>query len=314
MRCALVAILALAVLVLGTPAAANAAAPRIVLVSGPSLARPIAIADWNRIFVVVTSVLPARVVPRAQLANRPRLRLSLFWGPRWNDYLARGGSPRALRPGQADQHGSFYPAYGDRVAAIELPGVGPRVVPSRALRVLSRFGVPVRIAAPVDPWARLRRPLALPRLATGAACPVSSVDVSVDWDAANIFGGSGIGHGPVYPGLGSDSTLNAPRDTQFGGPWNGQKVLWYVLPSYRGPVLIRGRRLDGPEWMRFDGGKLPSDELRIARGETVIWTGQPEGSRGRPSRVRVRAAGCYGAQIDGTTFTRTVVFRVTLST
>ena len=314
MRVAL-ALVAVLTLVASVPGEANAAAPRIVIVSGAPLARQVVISDWKRIFTIVEQVSPAPVVPRSQLAGRPRLRLSLFWGPRWITYLANGRSPRRLRPAQADQHGAYYPAYGSRAAAIDLPWAGrwPRALPEKAVRILSRFGIPARIAAPVDPWAPLRRPLVLPRLEGGAPCPVSAVDESVDWDAANIFGGSGIGPGPVYPGLGSDSSLSALPDTQFGGPWYGQKVFWYVLPSYTGPVLLRGRRLDGPEWMRFDSGKLPGDELRITKGETVIWTGQPVGSRGRPSAVRVLAAGCYGVQVDGTTFTRTVIFRVTLS-
>jgi hypothetical protein len=48
-------------------------------------------------------------------------------------------------------------------------------------------------------------------------------------------------------------------------------------------------------------------------GETVSWDGQPPGSRGRPSGVRVRASGCYGVQVDGTEFTRVVVFEVRLA-
>ena len=43
----------------------------------------------------------------------------------------------------------------------------------------------------------------------------------------------------------------------------------------------------------------------------MTWAGQPEGSRGVPSIVRAVAAGCYGVQIDGTSFSRTVIFRVT---
>lgn len=310
-----VALIVLLASVASMPGNADAAAPRMVIVSGGPLARQVVISDWKRIFRIVGQVSPAPMVPRSELAGRPRLKLSLFWGPRWITYLANGKSPRALRPAQADQHGGYYPAYGARAAAIDLPWAGrwPRAVPQPALRILARFGVPTRIAEPVDPWAPLRRPLTLPRLEGGATCPASAVDTSVDWDAANIFGGEGIGPGPVYPGLGSDSSLSAPPDTQFGGPWYGQKVFWYVLPSYTGPVLLRGRRLDGPEWMRFDGGKLPGDELRITKGETVSWTGQPVGSRGRASAVRVLTAGCYGVQVDGTSFSRTVVFRVTLA-
>jgi hypothetical protein len=195
--------------------------------------------------------------------------------------------------------------------------------PPRGLRASSVLVAVVALAAgsalassgtSSDGWAVLHRPLHLPRLAQGASCPVSKVDPTVDWKRAAIFGGSGIGRGPVYPGLGADAgRLRAEPDEQYGGAWGGQKVFWYVLPRYRGPVLIRGRRLDGPQYMRFNEGRLPSTEMRIAPYDTVWWDGQPKGSRGMPSGVRVRASGCYGVQIDGTSFSRVVVLRVTLA-
>jgi hypothetical protein len=170
------------------------------------------------------------------------------------------------------------------------------------------------LGASDSPWAKLRRPLHLPRLAPGARCPVSRIDRRVDWNSVNIFGGSGIGRGPVYPGLGaSGGTLTAFPDVQYGGPWAGGKVFWYARPRYRGRVLIRGRRLDGRQRLGFNGHKLPARELRIERGMTVLWEGQPPGSRGIPSSVRVRVPGCYGVQIDGTSFSRIVVFRVEIS-
>jgi len=158
-----------------------------------------------------------------------------------------------------------------------------------------------------DPWEKLRRPLHLPRLSPDAACPVSRIDRRVDWERANIFGGSGIGRGPVYPGLGAypRRQLTASPD-QFRGPWGRGKVFWYVLPSYRGPVLVRGRRLDGPQYLRFNGHIVPDRELQIKPNETVFWRGQPRGSRGQPAGVRARASGCYAVQIDGTTFSRVV--------
>ncbi len=162
-----------------------------------------------------------------------------------------------------------------------------------------------------DPWAKLHRSLHLPRVAPGAACPVSRVDQRVDSKRINIFGGSGIGRGPVYPGLGgSGGHLYALPDDQYGGPWAGGKVFWYVRPSYRGRVLIRGHRLDGPQSLGFNGRRLPARELRIEPWDSVSWQGQPRGSRGIPSGVRVRASGCYGVQTDGTTFSRVVVFTV----
>ncbi len=142
---------------------------------------------------------------------------------------------------------------------------------------------------------------------------MSRVDPEVDWRGAHIFGVSGVGPGPVYPGLGyQHGRLLAGRDVQFGGRWSGEKVFWYVRPGYRGPVLIRGRRLDRPELLGFAGERRPGRELRIAVGETVSWQGQPAGSRGVPSDVRIRRAGCYGIQIDGTSFSHTLVIRATL--
>ena len=170
------------------------------------------------------------------------------------------------------------------------------------------------LGASPTPWTKLHRQLHLPRLAPGAACPISRIDRRIDWKRINIFGDSGIGRGPVYPGLGSSGgRLTATRDVQYGGPWAGGKLFWYVRPSYRGRVLLRGRRLDRPQWLGFNGRRVPALELRIEPLETVSWDGQPTGSRGIPSGVRVRASGCYGVQIDGTTFSRVVVFRVEVS-
>ena len=164
------------------------------------------------------------------------------------------------------------------------------------------------------PWSKLHRPLHLPRLAPGAPCRVSRIDWRVDWERINIFGGSGIGRGPAYPGLGSSrGRLTVTPDTQYGGPWAGGKVFWYVRPGYQGRVLIRGRRLNGTQRLGFNGQQVPERELRIERGMTVSWQGQPPGSRGVPSAVRVRAPGCYGVQIDGTSFSRVIVFKVVLA-
>lgn len=185
-----------------------------------------------------------------------------------------------------------------------------RVAAALACALLPALAL-TRSAGASDPWAKLHRPLHLPRVAAGAPCPVSQVDRRVDWKHQNIFGVSGIGRGPVYPGLGgSGGHLNATPEYPYGGPWAGGKVFWFVLPSYRGRVLLRGRRLDGPESLGFNGRRLPGRELRIERHDTVSWEGQPPGSRGVPSSVRVRASGCYGVQMDGATFSRVVVFTV----
>ena len=159
-----------------------------------------------------------------------------------------------------------------------------------------------------NPWAELHRPLDLPNVEAGEPCPVSAVDPRVDWAEARIFGGSGIGRGPAYPGLGSSGGHLEARPDSLDGSWYFEKVFWYVLPRYRDRVLIRGRRIDGPGPLRFvdEGRKAP--ELRIKRKTDVTWAGQPNGSRGEPSGVGFRATGCYAVQIDGTNFSRSVVF------
>jgi hypothetical protein len=145
-------VVALSLIVLGAgvaTGAAQAAAPRILIVSGSPLPRQVVISNWNSIFRVVEQLAAnGRPAPRSQLAGRPRLRVSMFWGPQWNDYLRSGHSPALLRPRQADQHGSFYPAYRGRPAVIDLPWAGawPRIVPASGLAILVRYRVPVRLS------------------------------------------------------------------------------------------------------------------------------------------------------------------------
>jgi hypothetical protein len=173
--------------------------------------------------------------------------------------------------------------------------------------------VVIQPAGSSDPWAKLHRRLHLPQFAPGSPCPVSPIDHRVAWRRTHIVGHSGIGRGPIYPGLGgSGGVLNATPDAVYGGPWAGGKVFWYVKRSYPGRVLIRGRRLDdSQQWLGFNGDKLPAArELRVEPWDTVSWDGQIPGSRGIASTVRVRTTGCYGVQVDGTTFSRVVVFTV----
>jgi len=160
-------------------------------------------------------------------------------------------------------------------------------------------------------WRELHRPLHLPELNPGDACPVSPVDSSVDWEQTGIFGGSGTGRGPAYPGLGgADGTVyvNEPRDGWYGG-----KVFWYVSAEYGGRVLIRGQELKGPGHVRFsERSPRRRSELRIGPRDTVRWQGQSDGARGVPSGTYVKRPGCYGYQVDGATFSRVVVFRAAI--
>jgi hypothetical protein len=105
------------------------------------------ISHQGTISAIVEEIASSRAASRAALAQRPRVRLSLFWGPRW-DYYPRSGKPaQAVRPRQANQFGRFYPAWRGRRALVDLPWAGrwPRVVSTKGLTILMRYGVPIRL-------------------------------------------------------------------------------------------------------------------------------------------------------------------------
>jgi hypothetical protein len=95
--------------------AAEAAAPRYIMVSGPSLAKPVLLANWAENGRLVATLVNARRAGGEAvrlLSKRPRLRLGLFWG--WSE------KPRPSRPGQANQTGWFYPSWRSQPSVIDL--------------------------------------------------------------------------------------------------------------------------------------------------------------------------------------------------
>jgi hypothetical protein len=87
--------------------------------------------------------------------------------------------------------------------------------------------------------------------------------------------------------------------------WSGARVTWMAAPSYTGPILIRGRGLGGPPAVGFGLGNVPFEELQLkdSAGPSA------GGARRWPSFTRVRRAGCYAYQVDGTSFSDVIVFR-----
>jgi hypothetical protein len=120
---------------------------------------------------------------------------------------------------------------------------------------------------------------------------------------ANAFSpfGNGFtpGTGPVYPDLG-DPFIAAAAPA---------KVLWFARPSYQGPILIRGRQIDGSGLVTFGTGRGAQTSLRLASpGAEATGTG---GWRNWPSYTFVAEPGCYAYQVDGDTFSETIVVRAT---
>jgi hypothetical protein len=166
------------------------------------------------------------------------------------------------------------------------------------------------VARAGDDWKRLHRPLHVPQ--ASGACPTSPTKILGKWTlsvAAPVYL-EDVGSAPV-PGT-IDLSLSQVDDNG----WRGQKTPWLLPSSYRGPVLIRGARIDRSGEMRFAKGY--GDHL----GELRFRTGESNGARGRvqglPGRYRFlasstlfRAPGCYAFQIDGMSFSAVIVMRVT---
>jgi hypothetical protein len=143
MRAALIFVAA--VLALGFVTSAEAAAPRLIIVSGEPLTDPILISDAEQVFELYQSFFQSQPVERDALEGRRSLRLGLFWDSTlWEPYV-REGRLDELTPERANQVGWFYPAVGDRPALVDVPGYGswPKLANETALGILAASGVPV---------------------------------------------------------------------------------------------------------------------------------------------------------------------------
>jgi len=158
---------------------------------------------------------------------------------------------------------------------------------------LTAVGAPESLSVQPSPF--LDRPFFAPTFAT--SCP-RSVGRLVLPDVAE-----GLGPGPVWPvgfGAQSEQVLGASPD----GIWHEEKVLWVSAPSYQGPVLIRGRRIDADGLVMFSLGDGEANQLMLPTG------GGDGAERTWPSETLTQAVGCYVYQIDGTNFSLSVVFEI----
>ena len=182
-----------------------------------------------------------------------------------------------------------------------------------------------------DEFTALRRPLQLPHVDSGQACPRSDWKAFTDLQGPAELGTTGyivLGSGPAYPIVYNfDSATGSVKFSDFvgqafypeSGPvpstnpgmnprWN--KVRWVVAPTYTGPLLVRGGRLDSTGTVIFPEVDH-SGEIRIATDPSV---NRPDSSvngwRDHPGAINVDGPGCYGLQVDGMSFTQIVVLEV----
>ncbi|HEX8728251.1 MAG TPA: hypothetical protein VF739_06500 [Ktedonobacterales bacterium] len=197
------------------------------------------------------------------------------------------------------------------------PTPRPTAVMSAAVSIIGVSNNPTIGIAPAE-WSNLRaRPLRLPTIAPGAACPGSPGRV------VQPSFGMASGDGPAYiVGLGTDGAVQAtgPGPIPNGrgsATWGAEFVMFIIAPSYQGAVLARGGQIDGQHALLFNGGldqlngfdqstTTLLSQLRLASAPAY---GEPWPNF--PAYLRMQAPGCYAIQLDGDTFSEVVVFNIT---
>lgn len=214
---------------------------------------------------------------------------------------------------------------GWRVLALLLPLVALAVPASAAVSPTGDSELAAaRAVTPPPTFDRLRsRTLRLPRMPPGTCRMKPELSPAT----ANVPGRPGeaaLGDGPVYVAFrGIPRFLDAFPARKNGlasSRWRVGRAVWISAPAYRGAVLVRGARVDGPGRLGFGMTAVPAWELRLPGGKwderSVTlrrWQGTAErGWRFAVARMRVRAHGCYAVQIDGLSFSDVIVFGATL--
>lgn len=142
----------------------------------------------------------------------------------------------------------------------------------------------------------LFRPLHFPS-AQGKRCPASAGHYVQTAD----FGSMTLGSGVVRVGIaGAGRPGTGFHPAAFHG-WLAVKSHFFSYPRYRGPFLVRARSLRR-------GGRIRLGATPSQAGRLLVPSGS--GWREQPDFTFVGSPGCYGWQIDGTTFSYVVVVRI----
>ena len=172
-----------------------------------------------------------------------------------------------------------------------------RGVPSEEKRAITE-GAPVWVSplrlATIDATADC--PTARGRAFNRAAAPFGGIALGLGGRVHAIVG---VTH-PELVKRGIVRLAGLPKEEG----WFQIKWLWFT--RYLGPILIRGRQLDGANPVRH--GDDPSSgfaRLAIASGPGINFE---RGWRHLPGATWVRGPGCYGWQVDGRGFSETFVF------
>jgi hypothetical protein len=112
-----------------------------MLIQGSPLEKPIIMSDWQENHQIMMSLSEEGAASQEDLTSRDFLDISMFWGPEWLEYKAKGGSLDSLTQKKANQRARLYLARGDSQPILVFEGKAPRYVGSEGVRVLAQHGV-----------------------------------------------------------------------------------------------------------------------------------------------------------------------------
>jgi hypothetical protein len=110
-----------------------------------------------------------------------------------------------------------------------------------------------------------------------------------------------LGSGVVRVGIAAVGRPTVGFHPAHFGSWLALKTHFFSYPRYHGPVLVRARPLGVHQEIRI--GATPSEAAPLVMPAGTGW-------REQPYFTFVKTPGCYGWQIDGSTFSYVVVVRI----
>jgi len=122
----------------------DAAGPRLILVDGGTLTKPVVLDDWKENIDLIHALGEEAKVQQEELAGRPYFEFAFFSGPYWVQYVDDGRPLDQLRLESGDQRRRLYPGGGGSAPIITYDAGARRVAPE-GIAILSRHGIPVLI-------------------------------------------------------------------------------------------------------------------------------------------------------------------------
>jgi hypothetical protein len=164
------------------------------------------------------------------------------------------------------------------------------------------------------PMSELRRPLTAPQLSSGDPCPRTEALVEALPNTVLLTGANPVFASPFGP----DGARPIEHVAEDG--WILLKTVWFADAEYDGPLLVRGRQLDGDNPLLFASSEtgVQGEAPQVCVGRTCYQEILLPGRSIPSSEVRawggytiVRAPGCYAFQVDGIGISTMIVVQIT---